>query len=526
MRTAKTHHKSSAAQEPEANRATMEKFIVTAKAPVAFDYGDAPLALVTGSYSLEVRAGRLLLEAWNESRSLSRRIVSVDQVKPGALDCTVQRFGGALGKFRLLDLERPQSAIRALQAGRQSFAEQFRRMLQRQLPAWETKAVTAALDLRRSFSATFPRAHLQRGTEHIAALACPTLENEPGLMTSALLWFDYLRERLRRGERLSLCLFLPEQAGGLTAHRLRWLTGRPLQARLFRFNEHGMAGEVDARDLGNLETRVSSQYAPLELPAELEPGIARLTAKPDVECCPEIDGGLSLRFRGLEFARIKGEHVWLGIEGRTEIGLTGWKRLEEFANYLASIGGGDELPRFPEKHLEGAVRRNLNLLEPDLIREPVHGQVLTFAGGTRETLDLLAVSRSGQLAILELKTVEDLQLPMQALDYWARIGWHLERGELDALFPGRALARVAPKLLLVAPALSFHPANEIVLRYFSAEIPVQRVGVNSEWEAALRVVLRLEGAEQPISHRSTQKGRNDTRRTGQYQEGNRDSESA
>lgn len=505
MRPAKNHHKSSAVQEPAAICAMIEKFLANATSPAAFDYGDEPLALTAGSYSLESRAGRVTIEAWSESRTLSRRIVSVDQMKPGMLECTVQRFGGALGKFRFLDLERPQAAARMLQAGRQSLVEQFRRMLQRQLPAWEIKTATAALDLRRSFSAVFPRAHLQRGTDHVAALACPNTESEAALVTSALLWFDHLRGRLRPEERLALYLFLPEQAGALTAHRLKWLSGRPLHARLFRFNEHGMAGEVDARDLGNVETRVSSEYAPLQLPEDLAGVLFRLRERSGVACCPEIDGGLSIRYHGLEFARVKNGRLWLGIERREEIAAGEWQLIENFADHLTMLGNASELAQFPERHFEGAVRGNLELLDADLIAEPVHGQVLTFAAGTRETLDLLAVSRLGQLTILELKTSEDIQLPIQALDYWARVSWHLERSELDNLFPGRVLARVPPKLLLVAPAFTFHPTNEIVLRYFSPEIPVQRIGVNSDWETTLRVMMRLAGAEQPISHRNAQK---------------------
>jgi hypothetical protein len=87
-----------------------------------------------------------------------------------------------------------------------------------------------------------------------------------------------------------------------------------------------------------------------------------------------------------------------------------------------------------------------------------------------------------------------------------RLRWHAERQELGHLFPGGAVAPVSPKLLLVAPAFSFHPTNEIVLRYFSPEISVERIGVNSDWESGLRVVFRLQGAEVPISHQE----RNDT----------------
>ena len=89
-----------------------------------------------------------------------------------------------------------------------------------------------------------------------------------------------------------------------------------------------------------------------------------------------------------------------------------------------------------------------------LLPSPIHGQVLTFAAGDRDLIDLLAVSCEGRLAVLELKITEDLHLPMQALDYWMRIRWHAERNELQHLFPGIPLAHTLPKLLLVAPAIA------------------------------------------------------------------------
>jgi hypothetical protein len=45
-------------------------------------------------------------------------------------------------------------------------------------------------------------------------------------------------------------------------------------------------------------------------------------------------------------------------------------------------------------------------------------------------------------------------------------------------------------LLLVAPALDFHPSNECVLRYFSPGVPVERIGVGLEWRKQLKVMLR------------------------------------
>jgi hypothetical protein len=52
------------------------------------------------------------------------------------------------------------------------------------------------------------------------------------------------------------------------------------------------------------------------------------------------------------------------------------------------------------------------------------------------------------------------------------------------------LLREAPRLLLVSPALDFHPSNERVLRYFSPHIPVERIGVGLEWRKELKVMYR------------------------------------
>jgi hypothetical protein len=89
---------------------------------------------------------------------------------------------------------------------------------------------------------------------------------------------------------------------------------------------------------------------------------------------------------------------------------------------------------------------------------------------------------------------------LQALDYWMRVRWHVERREIQHLFPSSEVVPLPPRLLLVAPALSFHSTNSIVLRYFSSEVEVERVGINSDWKDNLKVILRLRGADDPISH--------------------------
>jgi hypothetical protein len=125
--------------------------------------------------------------------------------------------------------------------------------------------------------------------------------------------------------------------------------------------------------------------------------------------------------------------------------------------------------------------------------------VPAFAGGERGVLDLLAVDRRGRLAVIELKASSDLHLPLQALDYWIRVKWHLDRGEFGAFgyFPGVALSPEPPRLLLVCPALEFHPTTETVLSFFSPVVEVERIGVGAGWRESLEVMFRLRGAERP-----------------------------
>jgi hypothetical protein len=277
------------------------------------------------------------------------------------------------------------------------------------------------------------------------------------------------------------------------------LASETLRPRLFRFNEHGSAGEVDPQDLGNLDTRVAAPYAPPRLTRDLEELLSRIEHIEDAGWCPEVSGAISIRSRGWEFARIEDGRLLLGLDTKREIQACHTEEVANFAVQLAQLSSPVR-QQFPERWFESAVRANLPKIDPTLLPVPVHGQVLSFAGGERGLIDLLAASPGGRLAVLELKTSEDIHLPLQALDYWMRIAWHAQRDELNPLFPGVPLENRAPKLLLIAPALAFHSSTATLLRYFSPEIEVERIGINEDWRKDFKVVLRLKGADLPISH--------------------------
>ncbi|HEX6546107.1 MAG TPA: hypothetical protein VF023_07360, partial [Bryobacteraceae bacterium] len=229
------------------------EFLQRCSRPAVLEMGDEPVPLVPGEHAWEIRNGGLFFSTWTGPRSINRRITAIQARKPGLLVCSIRRFGGAEGRLNVLDLAHPRSTGRLASGGRQNFSEIFRRMVNRQLPDWNIRSLSTEMSLQQSFSPKFPRAVLERGNRRIAALACPSPADEPQFLSFALLWHNYVSGAEHLRSRVPLILFLPSGCGNVTALRLKWLR---LSARLFCYNEHGSAGEIDLSDLGNMDTQI------------------------------------------------------------------------------------------------------------------------------------------------------------------------------------------------------------------------------------------------------------------------------
>jgi hypothetical protein len=145
-----------------------------------------------------------------------------------------------------------------------------------------------------------------------------------------------------------------------------------------------------------------------------------------------------------------------------------------------------------ERWLESIVCEDVTKIDAALHSSHIYSQVFASSGTERGVLDLLAVTRTGRLAILELKTSEHIHLPLQAADYWLRVRHHLEHGDFAryGFFPAMQLQTAPPIVYLVAPALHFHPATDTLLRYLNPDMEVVRVGLAESWRRGVRVVLR------------------------------------
>ena len=146
----------------------------------------------------------------------------------------------------------------------------------------------------------------------------------------------------------------------------------------------------------------------------------------------------------------------------------------------------------PERWLESLVMTDVGVIDERLEAESVYSQVPAFSAADRAMIDVLTLTRDARLAVVELKADEDIHLPLQGLDYWARVEWHHSRGEFlkFGYFGGRELAAESPMLFLVAPALRVHPATDVILRYISPEIEWAFVGIDERWREGVRVIFR------------------------------------
>jgi len=232
--------------------------------------------------------------------------------------------------------------------------------------------------------------------------------------------------------------------------------------------------------------------------------VDRLKDLPEVECVAGNSGSISLRVRGIEFARTSGEELLFGLKKRAAAREHNLPEIERLAAELVALrschADGPLHRQDPEEWLASQVRASLNVVDASLLPTPIYSQAPACLGGQRGLIDLLAVDYCGRLAVIELKASQDIHLPLQALDYWMRVKWHLDREEFSphGYFPGIELRKEAPKMLLISPALEFHPTSETILQFFSPSIEIERIGVGASWREKLQVMFRMRGAERPF----------------------------
>jgi hypothetical protein len=480
-------------------RQTIDRFLKTAKRPVLMEAGEESIALAADNFVLDDRGPALLLQAWDDRRNLVRRITGIDSESRGKLELRIERFGKKPGTLQLVDLARGAKERLELHGTRLEFREKMRRFLRRQFPTHKVVELSTEANLEESLSPAYARALIREGASAWAAIgAGAECLNIDAILSFGLIWLDYLRQRERSLTLHGLVVLLPAGHEKTTCLRLRHMDPKVAQYRAFAYPEDGIECAVDLRDYGNFDTHLEPVRR--RVPGPLDAFIAPLLENPSIEGVPLPSGDISFRVHGLEFARTSGDTLLAGFETNRPGQASNMQEIELLAERLVRLRSHDARDRSNPLYLKGRelwlesqVRGNLEEIDARLLAAPVYEQAPTFAAGERGVIDLLAAERDGRLAILELKTDQDIHLPLQALDYWIRVKWHLDRNEFEkaGYFPGLHLRAEPPRMMFVAPALDFHPSNESVLRYFSPGIEIARVGVGAEWQRELKVMFRM-----------------------------------
>lgn len=463
--------------------------------------------LATLQCEVNRKGKQALVHLWSDERNLTRRVLRVKERAEDRIVLEVQRFGRAKpGRLEFLRTDSPRAAGRIT---REQFRARFERVLKERFPDAVVDSLTAAPDLENSFSGLYVRGVMHEGSRAWALLAVSSNENAAaveGILAFGILWLDWSRSHVQQRAVEGLRIFVPQGASRCLRERLLALSPAA-RTEIYEVREpDAMMQKVDSADAGNLESRLvprreieSKLRAAADIIAEIRsmlPGTANAIELRTVAGKDE----LALSFRGLVFARWTKQGVFFRL-GNSPERLTSaakprlerlLRQLDLHRNPLAEDANHYLYRGSPERWLESIVLEDPAKLDAQLDPQHFYSQVPALAAGDRGVLDLLGITRKGRLVVIELKASEDIQLPVQAVDYWLRVRRHQREGDFQqyGYFPGVEIDSKPPLVWLVAPGLRFHSATDTLLKYLSAEIQVTRIGLSENWRRGLKIIFR------------------------------------
>jgi hypothetical protein len=520
-----------AAEEPAPAQLAkdIESYLAEHPEAAVLEDGRVAFDMRSAKYSVTESHGRCLLQLWSDERNLVRTVVGVEQ-RAACLRVTTRRLGAPRPESLEIVPNRDRRTPSARDSERRNYQRLLERILSRQLGGWKVDGMRSAMDLEHSFGPGYVRGRLLKGTAAEAVVGVGASESGAtvdGVLTIGLLWLDHCRQHgdVRRHFG-GLKVVVPAGAWRTTAERMAWLNHAAADFQLFTLDERTEElALVDFRDTGNFESRLVHAFsapdaihrcrAGLDRVLDLIPDIARIR----VELYPHSATEVSLLLHGLDFARVRHgvsatsftqtDEITFGA-GANETPLNDETELlcrdlltRLFHSRHPSGLHADPLFRLqPERWLESRLRASMADVLPGFRNDLVYSQVPALSSGDRGMLDLLTLDHAGRLVVMELKADEDLHLPLQALDYWIRVralnddhvpgtgGRMLSAFERTGYFPGADVSPLPPRLILAAPALRIHPANEPVLRYLSPQVEWELIAVAEQWREELKVVFR------------------------------------
>ncbi|MGA9565902.1 MAG: hypothetical protein WBS19_10310 [Candidatus Korobacteraceae bacterium] len=491
----------------------LESFLADAPYAVALENGELLFDFLSTRYSVSGE-GKCVLHLWSDDRNAVRRVLDAE-LKPRLLRLSVLRFGQSHPTILEITADRDQRSATALRAIRARYKQVFERVLLREFPGYKLESVSNRADLEHSCSPVYTRGVLRQGQSAFAVLGVSADETQPAIdaaLTFGILWTDRQREQLAgRAHVAGLKLFAPAGRSEMVRQRMAHLNRDAAKWQLYELDERAeTCAALDCNDSGNIVTRLVRAVDADGARARFAASIVRMQAiASDCETHVESATEIVFRLHGLEFARAKLAPVAGSFRNNEVITFGLWpaeytlddSNQEAFRDLVTRLAerrnsrGDRSDPLFrlcPERWLESLITCDVRAIDERLDPRFVYSQVPAFASTDRAMIDVLTCTLDGRLAILELKADEDIHLPLQGLDYWARVRWHQQNGGFlrNGYFGGCELSEAPPLLYLVAPAFRTHPATDTLLRYLSPQIQWTVVQVDERWREAVRVINR------------------------------------
>ncbi len=496
----------------------LEQFLASAPHAVAVEEGSVLFDFGSARYSVSGE-GKCVLHLWSDERNTVRRVLDAE-VKDRSLRLQVLRFGQSQPNVLEICADRDPRTGTARRAARMRYQSLLECVLRREYPGFRLEQFSSSPDLEHSFSPVYTRGLLRAGQSAFAILGVNSEETQPSVdavLTFGILWMDYQRQHLAgRAVVEGLKLFVPPRSSEIVRQRAANLNAEAAKWQLYELDERSAICEsIDIADSGNIITRLTRAVDVHAARERFADSIARMQALvPAAEVSVETSSQIVFRLHGLEFARARRtpepgsfrnrESIIFGVApAEYELDQSSDALFRELVQRLCQERqpGGWQTNLFfrlaPERWLESLVTRDVRAVDERLDGRFVYSQVPAFAAADRAMLDVLTCTLDGRLAVLELKANEDIDLPLQGLDYWARVRWHQQHGEFtrNGYFAGRDISSAPPLLYLVAPALRVHPATDVLLRYLSPRVEWTLVEIDERWRNGVRVVNRKHPAK-------------------------------
>ena len=491
----------------------LEQFLASAPHAVAVEDGTVLFDFGSARYSISGE-GKCVLHIWSEDRNTVRRVLDAE-VSLRSIRLQVLRFGQSQPNLLEICADRDHRTSTARHGARARYQSSLERLLRREYPGFKLAQVSSSPDLEHSFSSIYTRGLLRAGQSAFAILGVNSEEAQPSVdaaLTFGILWMDYQRKQLAgRAVVEGLKLFLPPRCSEIVRQRAANLNPDAAKWQLYELDERSETCEpIDIADSGNIITRLTRAVDVQAARERFASSIGRMQKLvPGVEAAVESSSEIVFRFHGLEFARARmtpqagsfrnRESIIFGVTpAEYELDENSEALFRELTQRICQErqSGGSQTNIFfrlaPERWLESLITRDVRAVDERLDGRFVYSQVPAFAAADRAMLDVLTCTLDGRLAVLELKANEDIHLPLQGLDYWARVRWHQQHGEFtrNGYFSGREISSAPPLLYLVAPALRVHPATDVLLRYLSPRVEWTLVEIDERWRDGVRVVNR------------------------------------